>query len=56
MDERLFKYKLKIQHIALILFLWSKEGEKDSRGGQKKKSWKVLNYLGSSINIDLTTF
>ena len=56
MDDRLFKYKLKIQHIALILFLWSKEGEKDSWGGQKKKSWKVLNYLGSSINIDLTTF
>lgn len=33
MDERLFKNKLKVQHIALILFLWSKEGEKDSRGG-----------------------
>lgn len=37
MDERLFKNKLKIQHVALILFLWSKEGEKDSQGWEKKK-------------------
>lgn len=45
MDERLFKYKLKIQHIALILFLWSKEDEKDSQGWKKKEKLEGIKLL-----------
>lgn len=45
MDERLFKYKLKIQHIALILFLRSKEGEKDSQGWKKKEKLEGIKLL-----------
>lgn len=45
MDERLFKNKLKIQHIALILFLWSKDGEKDSQGWGEKKKLEGIKLL-----------
>lgn len=45
LDERLFKNKLKIQHIALIFFLWSKDGEKDSQGWGEKKKLEGIKLL-----------